>query len=582
MDVPRSEGTGPPGPGSARVPWPVLVYGLLAPLVPGWGAVLGDARIPGGDRTDLWDALWSLWMFQDALWAGNSILETRLLGFPDGGAFLVADPLNALLAAPLVPALGLPTTWTLLVLAHLAFSARAAHALGEEVVGRPGAGWIAGLSTLAAPVLVSAIQNGTSESMGGGWLALALWASLRAVRRGGLARQVGAAVALALAAAASWYGGVCAFLGTTCLLVLGEGTVTAPTRWRRLLPPLVTALALVLPLAWLASSIASAPGSLVGIKGLAELATVRRTTGAADPRGWFLPLDFRSPDFRLLSRYGENFVHCHYLGWSLICCLPLVAFSPNRRRGTGWLAWAAIVGAILAMGPVMVMDGQALILGGDRAIPLPYLLLERLPGFRSLSLIYRLGQLTSLAVAVLAAAALAGRGRWPTLLAVASGLVVFAEHRVLAPTHGLPESVSSGGLEPLQALERLPDGAVLNFPVVGGRRYLYEQTAHRKPLAATLNFPNNRAGQRTWKVLLGEAGLAASDPIAYGDAIRRLGCPGGVRYLVVHLDPTARPDLHDTAVRALQAALEPVAAASDVRIYDLCEARVRDSEPTSP
>ena len=111
--------------------------------------------------------------------------------------------------------------------------------------------------------------------------------------------------------------------------------------------------------------------------------------------------------------------------------------APSRRRRTGAL-WLAGGAGLLSLGPVWVSGGSPVILAGDRAVPLPYFLVEGLPGFSSLSLIFRLALAPALAAALLAAVgygAVAARlgllGRW---LPVAVVLGILAEKRLVSPS----------------------------------------------------------------------------------------------------------------------------------------------------
>ena len=174
----------------------------------------------------------------------------------------------------------------------------------------------------------------------------------------------------------------------------------------------------------------------------------------------------------------------------------------------------------------------------------------------SLSLLYRLAAAPSLALALLAAQT---AGRWGPLWALAVAL----ELRLLSPVAGLPSLAPVGDNAALRWLKEAPDGAVMNFPVAGGRRYLYEQTVHQKPMAGTLNFPNNRASMRVWSAM-----LAAPD----GEIVTEAGRAGrkeGLRYLVVHVDAKARPDQHDEVVRRLSTRADPAASGSGIEVYAL-------------
>lgn len=557
--------------GRARLIVLIPAYLALAALLT-WPALprLGHA-VPGSSATDLWDGLWSVWFASRSLLQGALPYATKLLDHPGGGTLVVADPLGSLLATPLVGLLGLPVAWTLLVLGQLCFAGVAAHRLAEEVLetrGEQGWGWISGVSYASAPVLLSGVHNGNSESFSGGWAALAALMCWRLARHGGGLRLLWAGLSLTLAALGSWYGGVVAFLFAGALAVWPFDGARAP-RWQPF-AALALALALTAPAAWGFQVAATTRGNLVGIKDPHEVALVRRTTGPADPLAYVIPGDYRSPDFREISRYGEDFVHCPYLGWALLGC---AALAGRRRAGLGALALAGLAGGALSLGPVLAHGGSPVIFLDDRAMPLPYLLVERLPGFQSLSLVWRLGQAPALAVAVLAAVGLAGRGARIQALMVAAVLI---EVRLLSPVADLPDLASVELSPAISALAEAPEGAVMNFPVVGGRDYLFEQTVHGKPVAGTLNFPNNSASRKVWQAMLD---AADASPEAFRQAVAARARKAAVRYVVVHEDPRARPDMHDAAVRALARAYSPIAegptpAASEeppvmVRVYSL-------------
>jgi hypothetical protein len=522
-----------------------MVYGLLAVAITWPTAVHPVASMPGSSRTDLHNSLWSLWYAAQRL-AGDA-LPTRvdgLLNHPDGGSLFPADPVNALLAAPVVLAASPAAAWSVLVIAHLAFGAFAADALARRLGG---SGWLAGVGYGFGALALAHVRNGASEAVGLGWLPVAALMVLR-VGEPGVWPVVRAVAALATCAVAHWYAGVCAFL-LAILLAVGRD-------WRRVVLATGLASALVLPVAFATARWASEADSVVGIKSAKELATVRRTIGPADPVAFLMPGDYRSPDFRELSRYGEEYVHSPYLGWTLV----VLALAGLRRPSGSGRWWAAgLIGAGLACGPVLARFGSPVVLDGNLAIPLPYLLLEPLPLFGSLSLLWRLAQLPAIALAVLADRS---AGRLGSPLAA----VALLETTLLSPMAGGLPHADGVPSPPIVALATLPEGAVMNFPVVGGRGYLYEQTIHHHPLTGGLNFPNNAASRRVWKAILD---ADRDDAAAVAAAATEAARTTGVRYLVVHLDPMARPDLHDAAVRAIKAAFPPAAEGGGVRVYAL-------------
>ncbi|MEC7948565.1 MAG: hypothetical protein VX265_13455, partial [Myxococcota bacterium] len=256
------------------------VYAALAIALTWPAALPGQGIVPGAERTDVYNSLWSLWWFQDAIWRGDVPYLTRLLDHPDGGTLLVADLPAAFWGLVLVPALGLPGAYTALAIGRLALGGAAAHGLAQDWLGDARAAWVAGVAFETAPVVLSGVHNGTSEAFAVAPVALVAWAALRLSRGGGWARILELGAALLLAALASWYAAVVGFLFAFAMLALGRGAQT----WTRRLAGLALGLVLVLPWAVASHSAATGPDNLVGIKHARELGGVRRTTGAADPR----------------------------------------------------------------------------------------------------------------------------------------------------------------------------------------------------------------------------------------------------------------------------------------------------------
>ena len=489
----------------------------------------------GAARGDVWNSLWSHWWVAEGLADGRWPIATELLNHPHGGRLLVADPLGALLAAPLVWLVGPVLALNLWAWLHIAGAGLAAHALGRRLGGR---GWIAGLALASSPLLMAHLHNGASEAVAVLWLPLAGLAVLEALRRGGPGRIALAGLALAVATAASWYTGLAAWLLAAGFVALGGGGgPNSSIRLRRGLPALGLALLLCAPLAGWSWSLSQAPDGLVSIKTTQELQRIRRTIGPADPRCFVVPGAFRSPDFAQLEGRPGDYVNLSYLGWILLglAALPLLRRARRRRAEAGEprpragpapaLVLVLLAGLLAALGPVLVMDGMPLELGG-RALPLPWRLVEGLPGFTGLSLLWRLALAPVLAVALLAdraSATLPDR-----VAAVAAGLVL-AEALLLSPGAGLP-AVSAVPRSPaLEALALAPPGAVLNLPVAANRSYLYEQVIHGQPLAAGLNTGASR-GALELLALLRRQREGAVDTAAVERAARE----HGVRYVVIH------------------------------------------------
>lgn len=541
-----SPGVGTPSAGPltrfAVHPAVVAIAYLLGAVGLTWPLALDPAgQVAGGVRTDAFNSLWNLWFAHQGLARGEFTLHTTLLDPPDGGRIVVADPLNALLGYPLVTAFGEVTAYAVLVLGHLWLAGVAAHALGRRLGGH---GWVAGIGFQWAPIVLSHVHNGSSEAVSAGLLPVALLASVNAMERGGAGRVVLAGIALFLAAFSGWYAGVGAFLVVTVILLVGWEGLSRRALLTRLLPAFALGLALTLPFAAAVKSVAQAEDGLVDIKNEDDLVRIRRTLGAADPRTFVAPLDFRSPDFANIEANPSDRVHTAYLGFVLVG----LAATFGRRRAL-WIAAAG--GVVVALGPVVVWDGMPLSVAG-RALPLPYALIEEIPGFASLSLLYRVATVTALLVAVLADRA---RPFWAAL--------VLAEVLLLSPVRSLPDVSRVPEAGPVAALRELPEGIVVNLPVLAGRNFLFEQTLHEQPVAGSLNSGMNKPGLKVLsaarKLRAGELDHAAFVGIARDNRIR---------YVVVHKN-ILMAESFVTAVTGIRRSFEPFAEDDDFAVYRL-------------
>lgn len=484
-----------------------------------WPAALHPiAATPGSAHTDLWEGLWTLWFVAQRLAAAQLPLHVDgLLDAP--GSLWPSDLVGAVTMAPITLTAGPAVAWTLLVIGHMTLRGWLGARIGAAYAGDARAGWVSGVILALAPMALADVHNGASEALGDTWV-LAVIAAGQAWRPGG--RWIaGASMLLAVSAWAHWYGGLGAF-AVWAVMALRPGLGGA-TRRAFVLAGVAGAL-LAAPVAWEARAVSTAADNVVGIKNPKELALLRRTIGAADPRAFVAPAPFRSPDFTAISRYGEDYWHCPYLGW-----VGIALAAAGLRGRARWALALVPVGAVLALGPVLTTGGAPLILPGRRAVPLPYFLVDGVPPFNALSLVWKLGWTAQIGVALAAAqgaavlAAWRPGTRWPLVAAA------LAEAAWVAPTRGLPGHVDASPPAPIVQLRDEPPGAVMTWPLIGGLPTLYEQVAHGHAIAGTLNFP---ASKGAWKVIRAvpsgrEAALAVARQ-------------AGVRYVVLHLDaPTA-------------------------------------------
>ena len=536
---------------------------MVSPVLPSpSGLVVGAAR------SDVWNSLWSHWWVAQGLADGRWPIATELLNHPDGGRLLVADPLGALLAAPLVLMLGPVLAYNLTAWLHAAAAGLAAHALARRLGGR---GWLAGAAFACSPLLLAHLNNGSSEAFALCWLPLAGLALVQALQRPGLAWRALAGLALALATIASWYTGLAAWLMAACLLGVGLGDgVPLAARLRRGLSALILAGLLCAPFAAFTLDLAQASDGLVQIKASDELHRLRRTLGPADPRIFVVPGPFRSPDFARIEGRPGDYANVAYLGWGLLAAAllprlrrraspPASQSAPAPRGPDAALLLTLLLGLLAAMGPVLVMNGLPVDLGGQ-ALPLPYRIVEDLPGFAGLSLLWRLAAAPALALALLADRAVA---RLPTWVVGAAVLLVLAEVHLISPAADLPAVTPAPRSPALEALALAPPGAVINLPVAADRAYLYEQVLHQQPLASGLN----SGATRPALALLADLRRLRADELS-PDELQASAQQRGVRYVVLHRDQLVA-ETFIPAITALRGLSEPQIQDELVEIWAL-------------
>ena len=396
-----------------------------------------------------------------------------------------------------------------------------------------------------APVLLAAVHNGTSEAFNGAGLTCAVWLCWRAARgRGGL---VPAALGLLWAALASWYSAVAAFLFAGLLAALSGRALP----WLKRLGPMLLGMLLVLPWLLLVIDLLE-PGASLSAVDPTTLASTRDSVGAADLGSWFGWQEARDLAIRAPMETGQGYLHTTFVPW------PLWVGFVAGLRGLWAREGALIVGGAACF---LLSLGSSLVLGSTE-IPMPFALLDGLPGFATLALNWRFGTGTLLVLALIAARAAAGwrpGSRWALILAVV------LQTRLLSPVAGGVPAMDIRPEAALVALADAPDGAVVHLPMKGQQATLYAQRIHRKPITADLN-----SGGELGLVFWDEARdhLLRKDREGFVAAMEELG----VRYLVVHVDPTLRADPNWSLYRRIAddfPALEPASWSGEVEVYAL-------------
>ena len=449
------------------VTWPLAAHPLTA--------LVGD-----GDA-DVWNHAWGPWWWASALADGGLPWRTALLRWPDGGVLWFIDPALALVAAPLVPLLGAAAAWNAALLLSVTLTSAGAARFARALAGEAGLSLasqaVASASAAGGAWVLGALHNGVSESLHLGPLAYALALGEEAVARPERGRWARAGLALG---AVCWVSPYFGLAGGLALLVRLGHALASPGRGgrasRALLAPrglggLALGAAVAAPVLGLFSAQLGSTDALVRRpEGMNEQLAL---THAADLLHLLAP-----PTFALDMR--EHMVHTAYLG------LVALALAWGGRRGRGgWIA-AAMVCAVMGLGPWLSWRGAWVELGGAR-VPLPWRAVQALAPWLALTHALRLA-----APAVLIVSGLAAQGA--ARLRLPSPALAW-----LAPALVLLDGLAlSGGLWPLAtapaqipavyaAIGQATDEGVLDLPTDAGAtmatsRYLYWQTGHRHPI----------------------------------------------------------------------------------------------------
>lgn len=409
-------------------------------------------------RQDCFLGVWDLWWVAAAVGdPARELFATAALFFP-GGADLASQPfslLQSVPAVPLVEAFGPLVAFNLLALASFWLAAWAAALWARPLCGSDLAAFLGGLAFAFSPYHYLYLPELNLVAIG--TVPVYLLAARALDRRPGAARGAVAGLALAAVALGSWYYAIAVGLAAAGLSLrrLARRDVPPARRAAAELAQLAVAAAVLAPVVLeLWPSLADPPApSQAEREGLAFLMEGFKGTSATVA----LPV---------------------LVGW-IVLVLGAVALVRPRGRG---LPLALALGFL-----VLSLGESARVLGAD--VPLPYALLQHVPGARAARYPDRFFVVASLGFAALAACGAAdlaralerrrrGAGR-------AAGLVLV----VLVAAESWPGMLpcsDSARLAPVPDRASPPPGAVLHAPTTYRNldgELLLEQTRHGRPLA---------------------------------------------------------------------------------------------------
>jgi len=528
-----------------------IVYSCIAILLT-WPAAfeLGES-IPGADGTALWRSYWAIQHVTQSILDGQSLFVTDALNFPRGGTLVVNDLFGALIVFPFAVFLGPAVALGLLVIIQLAFAGWTIHMFSRDFLIRgldtetPKWGpWISGLGLMVSSLVMSHVHNGATEALSVGWTVLAIWMSWRAAFLSSIRGALLAGCCLTLASIAHVYGGVVAFVFAAALLLSerAKGTFFLnQSRW----VTLVFGLLLTLPIANGLSQVGDGKNSLNQPTSLEVIQEATRSTGSADPLVYVRPGRHLSPDFGKLPQQEHRYVHIHYLGLVGLS-LTLWLLFRGRRDRYGFLLVGGVTCLVISLGPVWLHDGRPVIFSSEYAVPLPYFLLEGLPGFAHLNAPWKFALGPVITIAMMAGLAV---DQLRIRFALIAAALLCLDARVLSPAAEIGTALSVAPADSIVGLASAPEGAVINYPLRSGEVYLYEQTVHGKPIAGTFSKVASPRAMRLWRRIHGES---QKSPDTFHKAVSSTAKRLGIRYLVIHTDPNAEPDVYSAAVRKIE------------------------------
>jgi hypothetical protein len=497
----------------------LLTLALTYPLVRQF-----TAAIPG-DGFDGWQNYWNLWWMKVALLEqGSSLYYTPLLYAPTGVSLLfhTLNPFNGFFTLPVQVAWGLFPAYNLAVVFSFTAGGFGTYLLARQVLaaaraGRTGkpeprgthlAAFTAGVIFAFAPFHMAHLL-GHLQLISLEWLPYYALYAIRLVLhspldgRRWLRDAFMAGFFLLLVGLCDWYYVLYSLIFTVLVLVWAAWKCLRARAWpnmARLLAGLaLTGLVFGLAIgSVLAPMLRQARQSKFMVPDPAQSRTL-----SADLLAFVTPQEFQPLWGAWARDRARNFTatvaeHQVFAGYSVLL-LALAGIwtgrrSLNRKRpgrmepGAGllwlWLA-VALVFWILALGPVLHINGQTALLPGGHELTLPYAWLARAIPFLNISRsVSRFDVMLMLALALLAAFGiqwLSARRKAGSVLALTVlGLILFEFWPAPYP---LSPPDTPGWYLTLAADPR--PGSVLNLPMNWDRPgYLLYQTVHHKPLAA--------------------------------------------------------------------------------------------------
>jgi len=382
--------------------WALIGYFCLALLVTYPLALNFTTGVPGDLTADRDQNLWNLWWVGQALGHFTNPFHTDLLYYPYGVDLYYHTLGLPLGVIGLVPQalFGLPAAYNTVVLAAFTLSGYGAFRLGLLFTQKPLAAFLGGVVFAFTPYTLDALK-GQTEVMSVQWIPLyaEAWLRAQAGGRANLRHALLAGVFLAVALLSSLYYGTYLLLFTVVHLVYT--LATSPNRrewvgriWR--VSAIVAVITFVLTLPLVVGLVSERANPRLAVTPTAQ----QRLDNSADLLSFFAPPHDHPLLGSVHTQPGLNAPPIHSyltLGYAALALAIVGAVVGWRDRRARFWVVLGLIAAVLALGPQLQVGRNV------TPIPLPFKLLEGLPGWDAMAKVERLLVLVRLCMGVLAA-----------------------------------------------------------------------------------------------------------------------------------------------------------------------------------
>jgi len=462
----------------------LVIYTLLGVLLT-WPLALNLTRgvIGAVDGVDAYQNAWNLWWTARALASWRNPFFSPFLFYPDG-VDLFWQTLGfsqGVLALPVTLTLGPVAAVNWVVLTSFTIGGYATFLLARRVSGSDAAALVAGATFICSPYHMEKVIDGNLEVAAIHWLPWYAYALFHLLERPSWRWALASGVMLVWVSLGSWYYGLFAVLYTACAAgIWAYGVIRTSAPDQRVWRGLYQFARGVAPLVFWGLALAPALYSLAtgSDETIWDMRQVQRER-SADLIDVVLPNPVHpwwGPAVRAWRDqiYPDAVIWNVALGWVALILGVLGALAA-RRIAWRWLL-LALACLILTLGP------ELKIAGWNTGLPLPYALIQDLPGIRSGQRPNHMAVMVSLSLAILAAYGVVALQRrlaqrsskvhaWGMTVAL---LALIAGMDGYAGVHTLVER----RIHPFYATLPSPDGALMPLPLYININRSENLTAH--------------------------------------------------------------------------------------------------------